>query len=221
MQNERTLIIACETVIEEMLPIMPAGLRYQTLEFGLHIHPDKLRSTLQQAIDSAPEDVDTILLGYGLCSQAAIGIQARRYTLVIPKVDDCISIFLGTHAAYKAQCAIEPGSYYLTKGWIQVGSSPVAEIDEMIQKYGAEKAERLQKLMLRNYKRIAFINTGQYEVERYREYSRDMADRMGMRYEEIAGSNEMVKRLMEGQWNEEFLVLQPGDTIRYNQFFPG
>lgn len=221
MQNNRTLIIACETVIEEILPILPDGMRYQTLEFGLHAYPDKLRSTLQAAIDAAPEDVDTLLLGYGLCSQAAIGLRAGRFTLVIPKVDDCISIFLGSHAAYKAQCKTEPGSYYLTKGWIEVGTTPMSEIEEMVRKYGAEKAARIQKLMLRNYKRLVFINTGQYEIERYRQYTREMAEKMELRFEEVEGSDSMVKKLVEGLWDEEFLEIKPGEEIRYSHFFPG
>lgn len=220
MQIERTMIIACATVIEEMLPILPHGMRYQTLEFGLHVYPDKLRTTLQETIDGAPENVDTLLLGYGLCSQAAVGLRAGRFTLVIPKVDDCISIFLGTHAAYKAQCQVEPGTYYLTKGWIEAGTTPMSEIEEMMQKYGPEKAARIQKLMLRNYKRLVFINTGQYEVEHYRQHTREMAEKMGLRFEEVDGSNAMVKRLVEGEWDEEFLVIPPGETIRYEHFFP-
>lgn len=220
MQNDRTMIIACATVIEEMLPLLPPGMRYQTLEFGLHAYPDRLRTTLQAAIDAAPEDVDTLLLGYGLCSQAAVGLKAGRFTLVIPKVDDCISIFLGSHAAYKAQCQAEPGSYYLTKGWIEVGTTPMSDFADFSRKYGAEKAARLQKIMLRNYKRLVFINTGQYEVERYRQYTLENAEKMGLRFEEVEGSDAMVRRLIEGEWDEEFLVIQPGEAIRYDHFFP-
>lgn len=220
MENQRTMVIACATVIEEMLPLLPPAMRYQILDFGLHIWPDKLRTTLQATIDAITEDVNTLLLGYGLCSQAVIGIEARKYRLVIPRTDDCIAIFLGARDAYTQQCRVEPGSYYLTKGWIEVGSTPFSEYDEMVKRIGPQKAERIQKIMLRNYKRLALINTGQYQMEHYREYSRNIADRFGLRYEEIEGSNAMVKKMIEGNWDDEFVVVEPGDKIRYEHYFP-
>jgi hypothetical protein len=54
---------------------------------------------------------------------AVIGLRANGCTLVVPRVDDCISIFLGSHGAYKQQAGAEPGTYYLTKGWIEVGDT--------------------------------------------------------------------------------------------------
>ena len=63
--------------------------------------------------------------GYGLCSQGVIGVRANDCTLVVPRVDDCIAIFLGSASAYKKQSRTEPGTYYLTKGWIEVGESPL------------------------------------------------------------------------------------------------
>lgn len=221
MDNERTLVMACATVIEEMMPLLPAGMRHQILDFGLHVYPDRLRASLQEAIDAVSDDVDTILLGYGLCSQAVIGIEARRFTLVVPHVDDCIAIFLGARSAYLDQCKKEPGSYYLTKGWIEVGSTPFTEYDAMVERLGPAKAERVQKLMLKNYHRLALINTGQYGMDHYREYAQQTAERFGLRYEEIEGSNVMVKKMIEGQWDEEFIVVPPGGSIRYEHFFPG
>ena len=46
-----TRIIACATVIEEMLPKLPEGLTYEVLDFGLHLKPENLKEELQIAID--------------------------------------------------------------------------------------------------------------------------------------------------------------------------
>ncbi|MEN6482056.1 MAG: DUF1638 domain-containing protein [Anaerolineaceae bacterium] len=219
MDNQRTLILACATVIEDMLPLLPEGMRYQVFDFGLHIQPEKLRTTLQDAVNSVDETVDTILLGYGLCSQAVIGITSQRCTLVVPRVDDCIAIFLGTRSAYVEQCKIEPGTYYLTKGWIEVGSTPFSEYEGMVKRYGPEKAARIQKIMLNNYKRLALIDTGQSDMGHYREYSLQTAERFDLRFEEIKGSNEMIKKMIAGDWNDEFVVVPPGETISYEHFF--
>ena len=212
------MVIACATVIEEMMPHLPPGVKYQVLDFGLHVNPDALRSSLQQAIDTASETADTIILGYGLCSQAVVGLQAKGCTLVVPKVDDCIAIFLGSGDAYKAQARSEPGTYYLTKGWIEVGDSPFDEYDSLVEQYGEQKARGLMSRILKNYTRLALINTGQYELERYRDYSRRTAERFGLRYEEIPGSDALVKRMLHGPWDGDFVIARPGETICYLDF---
>lgn len=217
-RGERTTVIACATVIEEMMPHLPPEFTYQVLDFGLHVHPDALRSTLQEAIDRASETAERIILGYGLCSQAVVGLRANGCTLVVPKVDDCIAIFLGSCEAYREQAHLAPGTYYLTKGWIEAGDSPFDEYDSLVAQYGEEKARWLMSRILKNYTRLALINTGQYELERYRDYSRRTAERFGLRYEEIPGSDALVKRILHGPWDGDFVIAHPGETISYLDF---
>jgi hypothetical protein len=215
---ERTTVIACATVIEEMMPHLPPDLRYEVLDFGLHVNPDALRSTLQKAIDTASETADRIILGYGLCSQAVVGLRATGCTLVVPKVDDCIAIFLGSGAAYQEQARLAPGTYYLTKGWIEAGDSPFHEYDSLVERFGEEKARWLMARILKHYTRLVLINTGQYELEHYRDYSQHTAERFGLRYEEIPGSDALVKRMLHGPWDGDFVIAPPGKTIRYLDF---
>ena len=188
------------------------------LDFGLHVNPSRLRSALQETIDESAKSFDTILLGYGLCSQAVVGLHANDCTLVVPKVDDCIAIFMGSDQAYKNQYRAEPGTYYLTKGWIEVGDSPFSEYDGIVEKYGEKKARHLMRRMLNNYTRLALINTGQYDLERYRKYCRYSAERFGLRFEEIPGSNVLIKKLLYGPWDDDFVVARPGETITYLDF---
>ncbi len=214
----RTKIIACATVIEEMLPHLPMGVEPQVLDFGLHVNPKELKRILQETIDALASEADTILLGYGLCSQAVVGLRARDCTLVVPKVDDCIAIFLGSDTAYKEQFRAEPGTYYLTKGWIEAGDSPFDEYDGLVEQYGEKKARWLMSQILKNYTRLALINTGQYELERYRAYARDTAARWGLRYEEIPGSDTLITRMLHGPWDGDFVIARPGETISYLDF---
>ncbi len=214
----RRRVIACATVIEEMLPLLPANVPYEVLDFGLHINPHELKKTLQNKVEEASPNVDVLLLGYGLCSMAVVGLHATTATLVIPRTDDCIAIFLGSCNAYREQAKKEPGTYYLTKGWIEVGDTPFEEHQKLVQKYGEAKAERMTKLLLKNYKRLAFIDTGQYEIERYQAYSRMTAEKFGLRYEELQGSPDLVKKMLFGPWDHEFVVVAPGQTIQYTDF---
>ncbi len=57
----RTKVIACATVIEEMLPIPPAGMQVEILYFGLHLRPGNLRDTLQKTIDAASKTTATTM----------------------------------------------------------------------------------------------------------------------------------------------------------------
>ncbi|MFN2285960.1 MAG: DUF1638 domain-containing protein, partial [Anaerolineae bacterium] len=218
MDYSHTLVMACATVIEEMQPLLPEGIAYQVFDFGLHINPAKLRHTLQQAIDAVNEQYDTIILGYGLCSQAIIGIRANGCRLVAPRVDDCIAIFLGSRTVYATQHRAEPGTYYLTKGWIEVGDSPFSEYEQNVQRYGERRAKWIYRAMMGNYKRLALINTGQYELEKYREYTQRTAKQFGLRYEEIEGSDTLVKKMLYGPWDDEFVVIEPGETFTLQQF---
>lgn len=218
LPHARLRVIACATVIEEMLPFLPADVPYEILDFGLHLRPGELKNTLQRKIDEASQNADSLLLGYGLCSMAVVGLHATTATLVVPRVDDCISIFLGSRDAYHRQASQEPGTYYLTKGWIEVGDSPFSEYERLVEKFGEAKADRMTKLMLKNYTRLGFINTGQYEIERYRDYARRTASKFGLRYEEIEGSPALVKKMIDGPWDEEFVVVPPGETITYAMF---
>jgi hypothetical protein len=202
-----------------MLPLLPPGVDHQVLDFGLHVNPESLKRALQDAVDASAPPAGTIILGYGLCSQAVIGLRANGCTLVIPRVDDCIAIFLGSGEVYRQQFRAEPGTYYLTKGWIEAGDGPFAEHDRLVARYGQEKAEWVTHQMLKNYTRLALINTGQYELERYRTYARRTAIRFGLRYEEIAGSTALVKKMVHGPWDEEFVVVPPGEAVCYEHFF--
>jgi len=201
-----------------MLPFLPEGVTHEVLDFGLHIKPAELREVLQEKINLASPKADVLLLGYGLCSMAVVGLKVQNATLVIPRTDDCIAIFLGSCDAYKEQARKEPGTYYLTKGWIEAGDTPFEEHKLLIEKYGEEKADRMTHLLLKNYKRLAFINTGMYEIERYRIYSRETAERFNLRFEEIAGSPDLVKKMVFGPWDGEFVVVSPGETVAYKDF---
>ncbi len=214
-----TKIIACATVIEEMLPFMPPGLAYEVLDFGLHLEPENLKKTLQEAIDASCCAFNTLILGYGLCSMAVVGLKANGCTLVLPRVDDCISIFLGSKEEYQAQIKKAPGTYYLTKGWIEVADTPFDEYERLVTKYGAERADRIMKIMLKHYTRLVYIDTGRGDNQPYVEMARKTATQFNLNFEEITGSNGLTLKLLMGPWDDaEFLVVPPGETISYLDF---
>ena len=215
---ERCKLIACAAVIEEMSPFMPPNMCYEVLDFGLHTNPKSLKRALQNVINSSAPDIDTILLGYGLCSQAVVGLRSGGRTLILPRVDDCIAIFLGSAAEYQRQCCSVPGTYYLTRGWMEFGDTPFSEFDILVKRYDERIAQRIINQILKNYTRLAFINTGNNELEHYRNRARNMARRFSLRYEEIQGSDAIIKKMLCGPWNDEFIIIPPGKTVSFFDF---
>jgi len=98
------------------------------------------------------------------------------------------------------QLASVPGTYFLTQGYIgDRGGSVFSDYDRVVKKYGREKAEKLMAKMLGNYNRLAYIRLPNVStLEADREYSRTVAARFNMRYEEIDGTTRLLKRMLEG-----------------------
>lgn len=215
---ERCKLIACAAVIEEMSPFIPPRMNYEVLDLGLHTNPKSLKTALQNTINSSAPDIENILLGFGLCSQAVVGLRSGSRTLIIPRLDDCIAIFLGSAAEYQKQYRSVPGTYYLTKGWIESSETPFSEYDILVKRYGEQIAQRIINQILRNYTRLAFINTGNNKLEYYREHARSMAERFNLRYEEIQGSDVIIKKMLYGPWNDEFVIIPPGKTVSFFDF---
>ena len=216
----RVKIIACQTVGEELINLLPEGMPHTFLEFGLHLTPEKLHVALQQEIDDTTEEVDTLLFGYGMCCKGTVGLHSRGFRLVIPRVDDCIALFLGSRGEYRRQCRLAPGTFFLTKGWIECGDDPFTEYRKMCEKYGEEKALRIEKRFLANYTRLALIDTGNHNLTASRKYAAMLAEFFGLTLEEIPGSNRLLDKLLHGPWDQDIIVVEPGQTVGYDLFRP-
>jgi hypothetical protein len=210
-------IIACATVAEELRLMGVPQEDLLELEFGLHVYPEKLHETLQREIDSIPGEAD-IVLGYGLCSNAAVGLASASHRLIIPRVDDCIALFLGSRQEHLRRLREEPGTYFLTKGWIKAAELPINDYLRLVEKYGEERAMRVIKVMLANYKRVVLINTGNYLLDEFREAARSMADTLELEYAEIPGSNRMLRAMLDGSWDSEYIIVEPGEETSLAMF---
>ena len=219
MKETRTRIIACKTVIEEIGELVPPGVETYPVESGLHLNPDKLRAALQAMIDEMSGDTDTIILAYGLCSMGVVGLRAAESALVVPRQEDCVSMFLGSRKEYKRVLDEEPGTYFLSKGWINAGITLLEDLRGMEERYGKERARRIMKRMIQHYTRLAFIDMGYEDQDDYRSYAQRVADELGLRYEEIMGTPALLERICKGPWDEdEFIVVPPGRAIRLEDF---
>jgi hypothetical protein len=210
-------IISCATVAEELRHLGVPEDELTVLEFGLHVYPEELHEKLQEALDAIEGDCD-ILLGYGLCSNAVVGLRSESHRLIIPILDDCIALFLGSREEYKRMLADEPGTYFLTKGWVEAQEGALIEYARIRERYGEERALKVARVMFGNYTRVALINTGNYRIDDYREFGRAMAEFLELGFDELPGSNRMLLKMLSGEWEEEFLVVEAGDPVPLDPF---
>jgi len=217
MMNRKIKLFCCKTMMDEVEAMKPADLPVEYMEYALHRTPDKLREELQKRIDEE-EEAETLLFVYGLCSRGLDGLKARDKTLVIPRVHDCISLLLGSRDRYEEEFGADPGTYYLSKGWIDQKADPYQEYMENLDKYGEENARWISQQAYQHYKRVAFIDTNLPELEEYLDYTKKVADFLQVEYQEIQGTSDFFQQLLNGDWQQNCLVILPGQVSEYKDF---
>ena len=189
-------------VLQDVLTaLLPEGLaqRVTYMDYGLHQVPRRLTTTLQETIKCI-EEPSLVVLGYGLCGNGLQGLAAGRHCLLVPRVSDCIALLLGSHKAYQREFNSAPGTYYLSRGWLEAGSHPLGEYEGYVDKYGAERAMWLMDQQYRNYERLVLVAHSQAELDACRPQAEEIARfcaRWDMRLEEILGSDSYVRQLVD------------------------
>ena len=203
------------------------------LRLGLHRKPADLQKHLQAEIDAAQDQgYDAVVMAYGLCGRATAGLTARDIPLVIPKAHDCITLFLGSRARYNDQHENFPGTYWYSPDYIERGSrdgekavlggglddgSNIEDVyDEYVAKYGKDNADYLMEVMgawQSHYQRAVYIETGVSSNTAVEAKAREEASRRGWIFERMAGDLVLIRRLLNAEWNEDFLILQPGQRL--------
>lgn len=213
-------LIACQVLSEPLRALLARGTSIDVLPMSLHTRPAQLRVALQQAIDAVDGHYDPIFLGYGLCSQAVVGLRASSSRLVLPKAHDCISILLGSETARRREARAAAGSYFLSKGWIGAGGgSMFSEEARLAERYGEARAERLMAGIMRHYNRLAYVcmprETGGDDGRRHAALQ---ARRHGLDYVELPGSTALLEAMLSGPWNAHVIVVDPGESVSLGHF---
>ena len=224
----RVAIVTCG-VLEDELRHFAADTEHvvhlEVLEQGLHNEPDRLRTTLQEAIDrvEADTDAEVVALGYGLCGRGCEGVRTRRCRLVIARAHDCITHLLGCRRRYADYVAERPGTYWYSPGWIRCHVSPGEERYRLlkqyyVKKYGEDNAEYLmeqEQVWFQHYDTATFVDLGVGDVDEGMRFTRECASWLGWKFDRQQGDPDLVRTLVTGPWpDDRFLVLEPGQAFR-------
>lgn len=221
---KREVMIACDTLrteIEYIMDIHSIERRVIWIEHLLHNIPTKLTAALQEAIDGI-DDADRVLLGFGNCGNAIQGLKSGDFELIVPRIDDCVSLVLGSQR-YRERYSREHHAFYLTDGWINGSRTIEVEYNEMIEDYGEEEADELMNLMYVNYSTMAYLDTGLYDVDALMDRTRHLCEVIETEQVVEPATLAYVERLVCGPWPENLFVhVGPRETVPSSPFLePG
>ena len=236
----RILCLGCEVVARPLYLCAahsPHIVDIRLFQRGLHNDPADLYARLQTEIDSVAgadaadgKRYDAIVMAYGLCGKATAGLIAREVPLVIPRAHDCITLFLGSRERYQDQFENFPGTYWYALDYVErddgsggplaLGSGSETDLnavhDEYVRKYGQDNADYLMEVMgawQQHYQRAALIDMGVGDIAAVEARAQADAARRGWTFDRIAGDVVLIHRLLAGDWDGDFLVVEPGEQV--------
>ena len=223
MTPGNTVVLACDALAEHIAAAQASqktAFPVVLLDRGLHLEPSNMQNAALAAIDSLPKDVETVLVCMGFCGGAWDHVTAPR-RLIIPRVDDCVSMLLHTDDAYQPNRKApwhmymyenDPATFSLEKMMRDVDNG---------SEYAGFSQEQLFHLFFDGYRNVDIVDTGLNDcyAESYVEKAQEFADGLSAELDFVQGGVYLLEKLVSGRWDEQFLVAEPGDLIRHGSFF--
>jgi len=227
-------LIACNVFMREAclcIARSPHVIDVDFFELGEHVQPTRLREALQAKIDEASNSAksyDAILLLYGLCGNAAVGLRARNVRLVIPRAHDCCTILLGSKERFQEYFQANPSMPFSSVGYLERGSYYIRTDDgdgqirygdqyaALVEQYGEDNAKYIWEAMHApgaeqvNHQ-VVFIDLPETAPLGRLERFRQQAERDGKECVRLDGNLTLIRMLLDGDWDPaHFLIVEPG-----------
>lgn len=186
-----------------------------------------MRGHIQETIDAlSSSKYDAIVLGYALCGNGTQGLVARQLPLVLPRAHDCVTLLMGGRTKYREFFEANPGTCFRAAGWVEraadldnqlSGIGVGRDLHALMEKYGEEAGRFLYEEMWtrfrQSYKKLVYIRTGLEPDESFVERARAEAQEKKWVFEEMIGSPALFRRLLAGDWQNDFLIVPPGCAV--------
>ena len=196
------------------------------VELGLHSQPARLREALQARIDAADAGArryDAILLVYGICGNACVGLRARSAPLVIVRAHDCATVLLGTRARYAEVFGANPSRPFSSRGYLERGADGLRTdggpsemgmtMEDLVEKYGEDNARYIWETLhpVREGEPAIFIDIPETSDPAVLAEAREKLATDGREFVVEPGAIDLVRNLVDGRWDDaSYLVVPPG-----------
>ncbi len=194
-----------------------------TVDRAMHVDPDQMRAAVIRLINELPAEYDTVLVAMGFCGGVWHGLRFDR-TLVIPRVDDCISLLLHTDDGFHPNLK-EDGHLYLYESDPKDFSALTLmhNTNSYTQDLDLKNLSRefLFEMWFHNYRHMDIIDTGLNDCysEEYAAAAQEQAHLIKADLDYVPGGIRLLRKLVSGNWDEQFIVARPRKELLHGNFF--
>lgn len=216
----KAVLLACSSLTKD---VMAAQEKMHTnhpviwLNRKYHADPKEMRRQIQKTLSELDPTADTVLVAMGFCG-GSWGDLAARQRIVIPCVDDCITLLLHTDDR-KASNLKQTGHFYFRE--LDAGEISLESMEKRLcQSRGEAQGRALFHQWFDPFTHIDIIDTGTYDSyapDHLRQVQRD-ADLTQCAVRHVPGSIRILEKLVSGQWDEQFLIVEPGNSLAWKDF---
>ena len=220
LHPEHTVILSCSSLlphVEAAQTKMHTRFPVVNLDRRLHAEPKRMRSSILETLEALPPSCETVLAAMGYCGGSWNHIPLSR-RVVIPKVDDCITLLLHTDDTPHGNLK-EAGHMYFRD--CDTGAYSIESMkEEICRTYGMEFGTSIFGSWFQNYTNADIIDTGVYDCysEEYVTEAQKNADLIRCSLGYVEGSNRILEKLVSGQWDAQFIVLESGQEMTEQDF---
>jgi hypothetical protein len=208
-------VIACETLRNELEHCAARANRSTEIfwiESGLHNTPGSLHDRLQKTLDEL-KGFARVLLCFGFCGNSVLGLRTGDFELIVPRVDDCISLLLGS-LKLRRDLDRRFAAYYLTEGWMSGEQNILSEYEYCVRRYGEKTAKDISTMMYAHYRTLGLLDTGYGDVRALLESTRQIAQTLELEQEVFPATTDYLTQLILGPWPDcRFLTKGPHSAI--------
>lgn len=180
-----------------------------------HADPAAMRDHLSAAIRDLPGSIDAVLTAMGFCGGSWADIDTDK-TVVIPRVDDCISLMLHTDDTWHFNLK-QATHLYMRDAY---GESFGAMREMLRKKYGRQKGDETFAGWFAPFTDLDVIDAGLYDChnEKFRDKAAAEAAATGCNLNYVRGSNILMEKLVSGRWDHQFIVAPPHHLLSEKDF---
>lgn len=215
-----TVILACSALayyVRAAQNKMKTNYPVIEVDRNYHDRPKLLRSLIEEALEKVPEDADTLLIAMGACGNCWEGLTWKG-KIVIPRMDDCVTILLHKDNEWYPNLK-KPGHFY------QIDEDNdhfllTTIYNKTVEKYGERRAKRICDMMFASYTNVDVVDAGIFDCheEEYVAKMQKEADFIHVPLNFVEGSNRIMEKLVSGEWDKQFIILEPETPIKGKYF---
>lgn len=218
-------IIGCSIFKNRLQKILKENFLDIDIEFinmKNHLDPEKLNKLIKEEIVKSEDEkkYEKIILLYGLCGNSTVGLSSKL-PLVIPKVHDCCSIFLGSSKKFYQLFESKLSSEWYTSDYLEEVqkikeedsnfhmSYKFLKLDDLIKTYGEDNGNYLYEMFNTMEKELIFIKTSHKNDQK----NISKLSKQYSNLELMEGDLKIFYDIIGNKYNDEILYLNSGEKI--------